>query len=72
MRAAAERKNTCCIPLGFPAGWLLQAFSIACFFWSSVRENPERRTTRVSLRSQVYLFSPVSSEYVEHTTSFDL
>lgn len=31
------------IPLGFPAGWLLQAFSMACFFWTSVREKPEKR-----------------------------
>lgn len=28
-------------PLGFPDGWLLQAFSMACFFWTSVREKPE-------------------------------
>lgn len=33
------------VPLGFPAGWLLQAFSMACFFWTSVREKPEKTWT---------------------------
>lgn len=28
------------VPLGFPDRW--QAFNMACFFWTSVREKPER------------------------------
>lgn len=33
------------IPLGFPAGWLLKAFSMACFFWTSVSEKPLKQKT---------------------------
>lgn len=46
-----------CLPLGFPAGWLLQAFSMACFFWTSVREKPGKRKRNIRSYSFICSFA---------------